>query len=74
VLSSALGQFVNGACLFIKYGKEDKKKIFQTPSSKFDGRGGDFLSKKKFCQKFFFVMKNIEDSVSKTLRQKLRQV
>ena len=51
------------------------KKIFQTPSSKFEGRGGDFLEKKFFLsKKIFFDMKNIENSVSKTLRQKLRQV
>ena len=37
--------------------------------------GGDFLEKKIFCsKKNFFLTKNIEYSVSKTLRQKLRQV
>ena len=51
------------------------KKFFQTPSSKFGGRGGGTLGKKNFfAQKKIFLTRNIEYSVSKTLRQKLRQV
>ena len=60
----------------VVYVQEDDKKIFQTPSSKFEGRGGPGLSGKKIflSKKIFFDMKNIENSVSKTLRQKLKQV
>jgi len=57
-------------------GQEDEKKIFSRHHHQNLTVGGrDFLEKNFFCQKKnFFDMKNIENSVSKTLREKLRQV